>query len=146
MEFLLLGAFEARQDGEPVELGCRRQERCILAVLLLDIGHLVSTDRLIDLLWNGDLPTSARGAVHTYIGRLRASLAQYQVRITTRGDGYLVEPDGHRVDAVEFVQLVDRAAAITDPAERARLLDRALALRRGPLLAGTADDVLRERL
>ncbi|MEH1055676.1 BTAD domain-containing putative transcriptional regulator [Micromonospora sp. CPCC 206171] len=146
MEFLLLGAFEVRRGGEVVELGCRRQERCVLGVLLLDVGRVVSTERLIDLLWNGEPPASARGAVHTYIGRLRAALAPYQVRITTRGDGYLVEPDGHRVDAVEFVELVDRAAATTDPAERVRLLDRALALRRGPLLVGTADDVLRDRL
>ncbi|MEH0843950.1 BTAD domain-containing putative transcriptional regulator [Micromonospora sp. CPCC 205711] len=146
MEFRLLGPFEARHDGRPVDLGSRRQERCILAVLLLDVGHLVSTDRLIDLLWNGRPPASARGAVHTYIGRLRASLAPYQVRITTRGDGYLLEPDGHRVDAVEFTRLVDRAAESTDPAERVRLLDRALVLLRGPLLADTADDELRERL
>ncbi|MGC5019162.1 BTAD domain-containing putative transcriptional regulator [Micromonospora sp. DT47] len=146
MEFGLLGPFEARHDGKLVELGSRRQERCILAVLLLDIGRLVTTDRLIDLLWNGRPPASARGAVHTYIGRLRTSLAPYRVRITTRGDGYLVEADGHRVDAAEFSRLVDRAAATTDPAERVRLLDRALELRRGPLLADTADGELRERL
>ena len=47
MEFRLLGAFEARHDGHLVELGNRRQERCILAVLLLDVSHLVTTDRLI---------------------------------------------------------------------------------------------------
>ncbi|MGK5740464.1 BTAD domain-containing putative transcriptional regulator [Micromonospora sp. URMC 103] len=146
MEFRLLGPFEAYQDGHRVDLGCRRQERCILAVLLLDTGHLVPTDRLIDLLWDGRPPASARRAVHTYIGRLRASLEPYGVRIRTGGDGYLVEPGAHRVDVDEFRALAHRASGATDPAERLRLLDRALALWRGPLLAGTADGVLRERL
>ncbi|MGS2614856.1 BTAD domain-containing putative transcriptional regulator [Micromonospora sp. LZ34] len=146
MDFRLLGPFEARQDGQPVELGSRRQERCVLGVLLLDPGHLVSTDRLIDLLWHGQPPASARSAVHTYIGRLRASLAPHRVRITTRGEGYLVEPDGHRVDVEEFSRLVHQASGTADPAERVRLLDRALELWRGPLLADTADDELRGRL
>jgi DNA-binding SARP family transcriptional activator len=146
MEFRLLGPFEARHDGHLVELGSRRQERCILAVLLLEVGRLVTTDRLIDLLWNGRPPVSARGAVHTYIGRLRASLAPYGVRIITRGDGYLVETDGHRVDVEEFGRLAHQASGATDPAERVRLLDRALTLWRGPLLADTADEELRERL
>ncbi|MBF9131497.1 ABATE domain-containing protein [Plantactinospora sp. S1510] len=146
MEFRLLGPFEARRDGQLVDLGSRRQERCILAVLLLDMGHLVGTDRLIELLWNGRPPTSARSAVHTYIGRLRASLAPYGVRIRTGGDGYLVERDGHQVDVDEFSRLAYRASRATDPTERVRLLDHALALWRGPFLADTADGELRERL
>lgn len=146
MEFRLLGPFAARHDGQPVELGSRRQERCVLALLLLDLGHVVGTDRLIDLLWAGRPPGSARSAVQTYIGRLRASLAPYGVRITTHGDGYLVAPEGHQVDVEEFNRLTYRACDVTDPAERIRLLDRALDLWRGPLLADTADDALRERL
>ncbi|MFI7487810.1 BTAD domain-containing putative transcriptional regulator [Micromonospora echinaurantiaca] len=146
MDFRLLGPFEARQDDRPVEFGSRRQERCILGVLLLDPGRLVSTDRLIELLWHGQPPASARGAVHTYIGRLRASLAPHRVRITTRGEGYLVEPDGHRIDVEEFSGLVHQASGTADPAERVRLLDEALGLWRGPLLADTADDELRGRL
>ncbi|MFC0506290.1 BTAD domain-containing putative transcriptional regulator [Micromonospora costi] len=146
MEFRLLGPFEAYQDGHRVDLGSRRQERCILAVLLLEADHLVPTDRLIDLLWNGRPPASARRALHTYIGRLRASLAPYAVRIRTGGDGYLVERGEHTIDADEFSALAYRASGTTDPAERVRLLDRALALWRGPVLAGTADGDLRERL
>ncbi|MFE9693496.1 BTAD domain-containing putative transcriptional regulator [Micromonospora sp. NPDC005806] len=146
MDFHLLGPFEARDDGQAVEVGSRRQERSLLGVLLLEPGRLVSTDRLIDLLWHGSPPASARGAVHTYVGRLRASLTPYGVRISTRGDGYLVEADGHQVDVVEFAGLVRQAGDAVDPADRVRLLDRALTLWRGPLLADSADDELRERL
>jgi DNA-binding SARP family transcriptional activator/predicted RNA-binding Zn ribbon-like protein len=146
MEFRLLGPFEAHHDGHPVDLGNRRQERCVLAVLLLDAGHLVSTDRLIDLLWNGRPPASARGTLHTYLGRLRAALTPYGVRISSRREGYLVEVDGHQIDVDEFSRLTYRAGGVTEPAERVPLLDRALGLWRGPLLADTADEELRERL
>ncbi|MET8909287.1 BTAD domain-containing putative transcriptional regulator [Micromonospora sp. NPDC004551] len=146
MEFRLLGPFEARHQGRPVEVGSRRQERCLLGVLLLDTGRVVRTERLIDLLWNGRPPASPRGVVQTYIGRLRASLTPYGVRISTRGEGYLVEADGHRVDVDEFGELVRAASAAADPGERVRLLDRALALWRGPLLADAVDGELRDRL
>jgi hypothetical protein len=53
MEFRLLGPFEARHDGRPVEVGGRRQERCLLALLLLEAGRIVPIDRLVDLLWDG---------------------------------------------------------------------------------------------
>lgn len=146
MEFRLLGPFEAYHDGRPVELASRRQERCLLALLLLDLGHLVSIDRLIGLLWDGNAPASARGAVYTYVGRLRAALGPYGVRITTRADGYLVEADEHRVDVADFHRSVRRALELADPAARAALLDDALRLWRGPLLADVADETLRHRL
>ncbi|MCD7437350.1 ABATE domain-containing protein [Streptomyces lincolnensis] len=146
MEFRLLGPFDARHDGQPMLVGSRRQERCMLAILLLHAGHTVTTARLIDLLWNGAAPPSARGTVHTYVGRLRTALQPHGPRIHTRPDGYVVEADGHRIDAREFVRLVEQATAVGDPAERARLHDEALALWRGPLLADVADDRLRDRL
>lgn len=146
MEFRLLGPFEARHDGRLVTVGSRRQERCLLAVLLLEAGRMVPTDRLIDLLWNGRPPGSARGALHTYIGRLRAALAPYAIRLVTRADGYLVEPDGHVIDVEEFTRLAHRATDAGASEDRVRLLDRALELWRGPLLADVADDELRDRL
>ncbi|WP_144122443.1 BTAD domain-containing putative transcriptional regulator [Catellatospora sichuanensis] len=146
MEFRLLGPFEACHDGHLVEIAGRRQERCLLALLLLDLGHPVTIDRLIGLLWNGEEPASARGAVYTYVGRLRAALVPYGVRITTRADGYLVEADNHRVDVADFHRDVQQALDAADPAARAALLDRALRLWRGPLLADVADEALRHRL
>ncbi|MGW2562504.1 BTAD domain-containing putative transcriptional regulator [Streptomyces sp. NPDC001514] len=146
MEFKLLGPFEARHEGQPILLGSRRQERCLLSILLLDAGSVVTTARIVDLLWDGAAPHSARGTVHTYIGRLRAGLAPHGLHIATRHDGYSVHHDGHVTDAHEFRTLVQRAAAVGDPGERLRCYDRALALWRGPLLADVADDGLRERL
>jgi DNA-binding SARP family transcriptional activator/predicted RNA-binding Zn ribbon-like protein len=146
MEFQLLGPFEARAGGRPIAVGTRRQERLLLAALLLDAGRIVPIDRLIDLLWEGDPPRSARGAIHTYVGRLRQSLAPHGVVIATRHDGYLFEPAGHTVDAAEFLDQAQTAATLLDQGERVRLLDAALGRWRGPLLADLADDELRHRL
>lgn len=146
MEFRLLGSFEADHEGESVLGGSRRQERCLLAVLLLEDGRVVTTGRLIDLLWNGNPPGSARGTVHTYVGRLRARLRPYAVVIETRHRGYALVPGQHAVDVREFLELTARAAATGDPGERLRCHDRALALWRGPLLADVVDDELRGRL
>jgi DNA-binding SARP family transcriptional activator/predicted RNA-binding Zn ribbon-like protein len=146
MDFRLLGPFEAHHDGVRVEVGSRRQERCLLAILLLHADRLVPIDRLIDLLWDGAPPRAARGVVHTYIGRLRATLGAYQLAITTRGDGYLVESGTHTTDVARFTDLAHRAAGTTDLGERVDRYDEALALWRGPLLADIADDRLRQRL
>ncbi|MEU6916892.1 BTAD domain-containing putative transcriptional regulator [Streptomyces olindensis] len=146
MEFQLLGPFTARHEGRPVPLGSRRQERCLLAVLLLHAGRAVTTARLIDLLWDGAPPASARATVHTYVGRLRAALRPYGVSVDTRHDGYAVERGSHRIDAQEFTALVGQAAEAGDPLARIGHYDRALALWRGPLLADVADDGLRSRL
>lgn len=146
MEFRLLGPFEAAVDGAAVELGIRRQERLLLAILLGEAGRLVPTGRVIELLWGDRPPASARSAVHTYIGRVRAALAVHGVRISTSNDGYMVSPEGLTVDVHEFAALVRRATESAEPGARVELLDRALGLWRGPLLADLAPDGLRELL
>jgi len=146
MEFRLLGPFEARHHGRLVEVGGRRQERCLLAILLLEAGRIVPIDRLVDLLWNGEAPDAPRAVVYTYVRRLRTALAPYDVVIRTKGGGYLAEIDRHAVDVDRFTGLAHRAAGIDDPTARTHLCDQALELWRGPLLAGLADDPLRRRL
>ncbi|WP_407566266.1 BTAD domain-containing putative transcriptional regulator [Streptomyces sp. 184] len=145
MEFRLLGPFEAVHEGRPVPLTRRRQERLLLAVLLLAPGRVVAADRLADLLWEGD-GERGRGTLHTYVSRLRAVLKPYGVRIATRGDGYAAEPGGWRTDAAEFGARARAAAATRDPAERLRRTEEALTLWRGELLDGLADGELRARL
>ena len=148
LEFRLLGSFEAVRDGAPVSFSRRRQERLLLAVLLLAPGRTVAAGRLAELLWepdDGDRD-GRRGTLHTYVSRLRGALRPYGVRIATRGDGYTAEPAGWRTDAAEFAERARAAAALRDPAERLRRTEEALALWRGELLDGLADGELRARL
>jgi SARP family transcriptional regulator, regulator of embCAB operon len=146
MDFRLLGPFEARHDGVVVTVAKRRQERCLLALLLLQPDRMLSIERIAELLWEGAPPATARGTVHTYVGRLRRTLDPYGVQIVTRGDGYVLESGAHTVDVEDFTTLVRDAAEVNDPADRLRRYDLAMDLWRGPLLADTIDDVLRERL
>lgn len=146
MEFQLLGPFRASHEGRQILADSRRQERCLLAVLLLQAPRAVTTERLIDLLWNGAAPGSARGTVHTYIGRLRPRLTPHGVHLGTRHDGYAVQAGEHIVDAEEFVRLVRHADTSGDRAEQVRCYDDALRMWQGPVLADVADDTLRDRI
>ena len=70
MRYRLLGGLEVTHDGKPVEIGSPKQ-RAVLALLLLEGGRVVSTDRLIDTVWGAQPPAAATTSLHTYISNLR---------------------------------------------------------------------------
>src|SRR5712691_8813536 len=145
MRFQILGEIRADHEGHPITLG-RPQERCLLAILLIETGRAVPVDRLADLLWDGEPPHSDRSTIQTYIGRLRAALGDYGVQIVTSGGGYLIDVPPWDIDLHEFRRRLACARELADPAERAGLLADALELWRGPLLGGVASDRLRMRI
>src|SRR5690348_719669 len=53
MEFRLLGPVEARVDGQNIDLG-RAKQRLILAILVANAGRAISTQDLIDMVWDDD--------------------------------------------------------------------------------------------
>ena len=53
MDFRILGPLEVEDDGRTVDLGTAKQ-RSLLALLLTDANHVVSTDRILDELWGDD--------------------------------------------------------------------------------------------
>ena len=64
MEFRLLGPVQIWSAGERIGLK-RRQERLLLAVLLLEPGKAVPAERLIELLWPEAMPTNPQiGRAH----------------------------------------------------------------------------------
>ena len=55
MRYEILGGLRVTDDdGRPVDVGGPKQ-RAVLALLLLEAGRVVSTDRLISTIW-GDQP------------------------------------------------------------------------------------------
>src|SRR4051794_36534023 len=99
MEFRLLEAFEARQDGVPLPLGGPRQ-RAVLAALALHANEVVSVDHLIDAVWEQP-PVSAASNVRTYVRELRRVLGDAGgARLVTRSPGYLLVARPGEVDAV----------------------------------------------
>ncbi|GAA3753091.1 BTAD domain-containing putative transcriptional regulator [Plantactinospora mayteni] len=149
MEVRLLGQVEVDHDGRRLEPG-RRRERCLLGLLLVQPGVVMSTDRLIDLLWDGEAPPSARATLHTAMSRLRSRLCPAgtaeAVTFRTVQGGYVAHVERHVVDVLRFRDLVHEAKQATEPQPRADLLRRALSLWRGPFLADVATPRLRERI
>src|SRR2546423_6643423 len=143
----MLGPVEVESgDGRVLVLG-RRQERCLLGILLLGAGRVVSTDRLCQLLWEDNPPEQPRRAVQAHVPRIRAALAaEPGVELVSKGDGYLLRVPADAVDAVRFRALVGAAGTADDLAERDRLLREALGLWRGVALQDAAGDRLRQRL
>ena len=57
LEVGILGPVEARLGGKSITLGGSKQ-RVLLSIMLLKANHVVSTERLIELLW-GDEPSES---------------------------------------------------------------------------------------
>jgi DNA-binding SARP family transcriptional activator len=56
--------------GRDLRLGGPKQ-RSVLALLLLEAGRVVPSERLIDELWHGRPPPGAVKTLRSYISRLR---------------------------------------------------------------------------
>ena len=99
----VLGPLEVVRDGEQVRLGSAQQRR-LLAVLLVHANEVVSSDRLVDVLWGDDPPRSATHTLQTLLSRLRATLGDD--RLETRPPGYRLRVATGEVDALRFEELV----------------------------------------
>ena len=136
--FRILGPLEVRAAGAWTAIGAPKW-RMLLAVLLLNHGQVVSTDRLTDELWGDEPPAKPANLIATYVHRLRGLIGDPDGRVlATRAPGYRVAGDGAELDAVRFTRLVaaGRGALADGAAARAvELLSEALGLFRGPPLA-----------
>jgi DNA-binding SARP family transcriptional activator len=142
MDYRILGSLEAVADGAAIELGPPKQ-RALLAVLLMHAGEIVSTDRLIDLLWGDGAPRTAAHSVQIYVSELRKALearADGPV-IVTRQPGYQLQVPVDSIDALRFERLVEEGARTLEAGDRdggAATLRSALGLWRGPALSDFA--------
>lgn len=142
-EFLLLGQLAVHgPGGYPCQVPGARL-RGLLALLALDAGRMVTTDRLIASLWEDTPPANAANALQSLVSRLRRALpAELHAPIESEPAGYRLAVDPARVDAHRFAALAEtgrRELARGDAAPAAGTLRTALALWRGPALAGLAD-------
>ena len=135
-EFRLLGPFEVYADGEQVPVPAGKP-RALLARLLLEAGRVVPVDVVVDSLWGDRPPASANKLVQAYVSQLRKAIGVDTIE--TRPPGYLVRVANGDLDLARFEALGEQAHETTDPARRAQLLDRALALWRGPPFAEFRD-------
>ncbi|NBH07640.1 BTAD domain-containing putative transcriptional regulator, partial [Amycolatopsis sp. SID8362] len=138
-EFRVLGAFEVRLRGRPLDLGGPRI-RTLLALLIANAGRVTGVDTMADALWDVDATPGTPRTVRTYMSRVRRSLAPVAEALgvpdllETRAAGYALRLDPALVDAREFEGLVGagRTALVAgDPVTAAEKLSRGLALWRG---------------
>src|SRR4051794_32833542 len=106
MELNILGRVELQGDGQKVDFK-RAKERFLLGVLAMRHGKLVSTQTVIDALWD-DPPLHARKTLHAYVSRLRATLrnAAANAEILTQGGGYTFLRGQDTLDYLRFQDLV----------------------------------------
>ena len=128
LDVRLLGPLEVWSDGERLRLASRNQRR-VLTALALEPGHVVSADRLVDLLWPASLPTDPAAALRTQVSRLRRSLGAQGALIGAEPAGYRLRVSDESTDAARFRTLV--AAADSSDADQLATLEEALALWRG---------------
>jgi hypothetical protein len=65
------------------------KQRSVLALLLLDTGSVVSSDRLAEEVWGDDQPDDAATALQQHVARLRKLLQPHDV-LRTRARGYVL--------------------------------------------------------
>src|SRR5579863_4584330 len=136
MEFRILGPLEVA-DGDAVAALPGVKQRALLAVLLLNANQVVSAERLVEELWAGRSPESARAALQVRVSQLRKALGDGGAALITRPPGYLVRVGRDELDLHRFERLVSEADE-AEPAAGAAKLREALALWRGPPLADMA--------
>jgi DNA-binding SARP family transcriptional activator/DNA-binding beta-propeller fold protein YncE len=144
-EFRILGPFEVCEDGRSLPVGSGKQ-RSLLALLLLNAGEVVSTDRLIDALWGESPPASAPNSVHIYVSQLRKVLGDGC--LLTRGHGYVLALEPGQLDFDRFERMLDEGRTLLvrgDTKGAGETLREALALWRGAPLVDFGTEPFAQR-
>ena len=131
----LLGPLLVRRDDALVSITSTMLRR-LLAVLALQPQVTVSRDEVIDALWQGHPPAAYRSALHSYLGRLRATLGGRDVGhrlLRSSRVGLMLTADPDQLDVAAFMSLMRRASSVRGDRGATELLAEALAAGAGTL-------------
>lgn len=103
----------------------------MIAALSMATNCTVSTDGLLQAVWDGCPPRSGLDTLQSMVSRLRRRLGHEAIESVDHSYRLAVSPD--QIDAVSFEHLLGEASAVLaeDPAAAATRSDEALALWRG---------------
>ncbi|MBV9099527.1 MAG: tetratricopeptide repeat protein [Candidatus Dormibacteraeota bacterium] len=146
VEILLLGSVEARRRGRAVELKGTKQ-RTLLAALALEANHVVTDDRLIELLWPEEPPAGAEDVLRVHVSKLRRAIEEDDAAgrrlLARKTSGYQLSIPADHIDLSRCRELVGRARRASEAGDdqaALRLLEDALALWRGDPLPEFGND------
>jgi tetratricopeptide (TPR) repeat protein/DNA-binding SARP family transcriptional activator len=149
MDFRILGPLEAWQNGQPVPLG-DRQQRYVLAALLLEANKPVPIDRLTEIIWGPAGHESATTLINGYISRLRTIFKKSgadELRLEKEPSSTrMLRVEVSRIDYFRFQDLRNQARAAQRSGDDNRaltLLHQATGLWRDDFLADLDNDELR---
>ena len=100
MRYRLLGAMEIQADDGALIAIPAPKRRALLAAMLLEADRPVSTDRLIEALWESEPPPAALSSLHAQISRLRHEIGHDAV--VTLAAGYRVPVGDDELDIRVF--------------------------------------------
>jgi DNA-binding SARP family transcriptional activator len=109
LRFRVLGAFQVVVDGVPLRdraIGSRKG-RTLLKLLVVERPHVVSVDRIAEVLWEGEPPADAERHVAPLVSRLRGILGPSL--IAGGRAGYRIATGDEVVDVDEAGRLVEEA-------------------------------------
>jgi DNA-binding SARP family transcriptional activator len=149
MRINVLGPLEVRNGGRVVMLAGMKQ-RVFLSSLALSPRTAVPVSVLIDMLWGGAPPSTARAKIHAHVSELRKTLGAggngqppgWPV-VTCQG-GYQLS-DGIDLDIWEFElnsSQARQACRLGQCREASGLFARAISVWRGPALADVDSDAI----
>ena len=129
LDVRVLGPVEVHRAGRVVALAPKQRQ--LLALLAVSWPELVSTERLVDDLWEGRPPATARKILQKYVFELRTALGAQH--IVSRPDGYVL--CNVAIDSVAFTRDVETALP-DDAATRSGTLSAAVDRWRGEPFVG----------
>jgi len=145
VEFRILGPVELWANGIHHDLGSRK-ERCVLAVLLWELGRPLTAETLVSRIWGDEASDRASELLYQNVSRLRKSLRRAggtDRELPKRPGSYALEVSRQDVDAWRFRDLRDKArgaAARGEDELAVALYGEADALWRGVALDGLDGD------
>lgn len=115
MQFSILGTLKISVGGESIDTGGLNQ-RAVLAYLLLNANTVVPTSRILNALWDGAPPATARKMVQNSVSAIRKTITRQADRarppeVRTQPPGYLLSIDHDSVDIHRFRHGVGLARA-----------------------------------
>ena len=144
MRFRILGPLSITDGSDTVVLQPSKPT-VLLAVLLLHANTVVSAEYLQRAIWGEEQPVTARAALQTCVLRLRQLFTRHGVvetSVEAVPGGYRITAGQRALDLIEFRDRVSRAESSPTPESELQLLQDALSLWQGPLLANVRSDVL----